>query len=129
MGSKERMRPADINTVAEARAAMERLGKWRGHFAGWLLGTRAKDDPQSEWARDMAEKVLLLRAESSALARLLVDAKIITGEQFTIQVGQEAQALSNKMEERWAGITATDSGLSYDIPTIMSAGWMSRWLP
>ena len=121
--------PADVLTVEQAAAALQRLGKWRAHFAGWVFGTRLKDDPQCEWARDTAEKLLLLRAEVSPLTRLLVDARVFDQEPFSIQLGQEAVALSNMIEERWPGITATDSGLNYDLHGIQQAGWMKRWLP
>lgn len=129
MSDTKRPRPADVQTVAAATAALERLCKWRVHFAGWLLGTRLKSDPQSQWARDNAEKLLVLRAEVSALSRILIDQGVVTAEQFTVQVGQEAVALSNMMEERWPGVTATDDGLHYDLPRVAAAGWMAGWLP
>lgn len=129
MSDTRRLRPADVQTVAESYAALQRLCKWRMHFAGWLLGSRPKTDPQSQWARDNAEKLLVLRAEASALSRILIDRGVCTAEELTIQVGQEAVALTNAMEERWPGITTTDRGLSYDLRRVAEAGWMKGWLP
>lgn len=123
------MRPVDVKTIDDAQAAIQRLAKWRSHFAGWLLGTRAKDDPQSQWVRDNTEKLLLLRAESSALMRILIDKGVCTAEEATLQVGMEAVALSNAFERQWPGVKASDDGLEYNIATIQQAGWMRNWLP
>lgn len=123
------MRPADVQTVEQADDAIQLLGKWRMHFAGWLLGTRPKNDPQSQWVRDNTEKLLVLRAEVSAITSLLVGRKVFTREEFTVQVGQEAQALVNALEARWPGIKTTEDGLEYSAAEIVAAGWMKDWLP
>lgn len=115
--------------VEAAQASVQRLGKWRGHFAGWLLGTRAKGDPQCDWARDTAEKLLLLRVEVSALTGLLIDKGVFDAEEFTLKVGGEAEALMRALEKRWPGIVAHDDGLHYDLATVQRHGTLEGWLP
>src|SRR5258707_8554059 len=44
-------------------AALNRLTKWRTHYAGWQLGTRAKGDPESDAVRDHRELTMLLRVD------------------------------------------------------------------
>lgn len=118
-----------VTTVKEANAALQRLAKWRGHFAGWLLGTRSRSDPQSQWARNTAEGMLLIRAEVNALAVMLIDNGVLDQEKFTIQIGQEAADLDKKLSEKWPGVTSRDDGLHYDLEKVNAAGWMKNWLP
>lgn len=115
--------------VTEANASVQRLGKWRAHFAGWLLGTRVKDDPQAQWARDTAEKLLMMRVEINALTQMLVKQDIIDAEKLTIEVGKEAEILMRGLEAKWPGVTAGNDGLHYDMKKIVKRGTMKGWLP
>src|SRR5258707_10424244 len=58
-------------------AALNRLTKWRTHYAGWQLGTRAKGDPESDAVRDHRELTMLLRVELTALTGLLMRKGVI----------------------------------------------------
>ncbi len=58
--------------------ALNRLAKWRNHFAGWQLGTRMRGDAEYEAVRDHREVTILLRAEQSAMAGLLLRKGVIT---------------------------------------------------
>jgi hypothetical protein len=117
----------DADAISHARGALERLCKWRSLFAGWQLGTRPGDDPESQAVRDHREATILLRAELSALTRLLVEAGVFTAAEFSVAVGNEAEELNASYEERFPGVTATANGLSFD--TEKAWPWMSRWKP
>ena len=114
-------------TLDKAQATLQRLAKWRSHFAGWQLGTRKKDDPASQAVRCSAELMLLLRAETSAIARVLIEKGITTKEEFTITVGEEAEYLMEALENMWPGLKATDHGLSYDMKA--AEPWLSKFYP
>jgi hypothetical protein len=98
-----------------ADASLNRLAKWRGIYAGWQLGTRARGDGESEAVRDHREVTLLLRAEVSALAGLLIAKGVFTADEFTQACGEEAEYLSKALEKKFPGARATDDGMSLDV--------------
>lgn len=109
---------SDINWI-------ERLGKWRTTFAGWQLGTRAKGDPECDAVRDHRELSMGLRAESSAIAALLIDKGIFTAEEFTEQVHIECKYLCEAYQRRFPGFKSTDDGMQIDthIARDTTQGW------
>jgi hypothetical protein len=107
--------------------ALNTLAKWRAHFAGWQLGTRAKGDPESDAVRDHREVTILLRAEGSALLGLLLRKGLITDAEWDAALEREARDLARDYEQRWPGVKATPDGLSYDPVRIRAAGWMKGW--
>jgi hypothetical protein len=107
--------------------ALNRLAKWRSHFAGWQLGTRLKGDPECDAVRDHREVSMLTRVEVNALTRLLIDKGVCTEEEFNKQLTDEANWLSTSYEERFPGCKATDAGMEYDIPE--AAETMKGWRP
>ena len=107
-------RPVDPVVVAAASASLNRLGKWRMILAGWQLGTRPKGDPESDAVRDHREATMLLRAEVTALTRVLVEKGVCDRETLLRLVGEEAEYLSQAYEERFPGAKATDDGISLD---------------
>jgi hypothetical protein len=109
-----------------ARAALERLGKWRSIFAGWQLGTRPNDDPECQAVRDAAEARLMLRAEVTAVVNLLTERGVFTEDEWFAQLAIEADMLSLTLEERFPGVRATDTGLDIDA---RAAEWMAKWKP
>lgn len=117
-------------SVAETYlVTMNRLAKWRTHFAGWQLGTRLKGDPECDAVRDTQERLLIMRAELNALTRLLIEKCGVTQEELQATITAEAEHLMGYLEARWQGVRAIDEGLSYDIPAIQRAGWMRGWKP
>ena len=104
---------------------IERLGKWRSVLAGWQLGTRARRDPESNAVRDHREVTMALRAEVSALARLLIDRGTFSAEDFAAQVQDEARMLCEAYERRFPGFKATDDGMAVDVQIARdtTAGW------
>ena len=90
---------------------LERLGKWRMVLTGRWLGTRATDDPQAKAARDLFDQMNCLRADVNALSRLLIDKKVITAEEFTAQIQDEAKWLCEQYEKTFPGFRATDEGM------------------
>ena len=108
---------------------LNRLAKWRAHYAGWMLGTRLKDDPECQAVRDLFEKLLLLRAEASAQTALMISKGICTAEEFTNQLEEEAKHLMRALEEAWPGARAGDDGMHYDLKTVRVAGWQRNWKP
>jgi len=105
---------------------LNRLAKWRAHFAGWQLGTRGKDDPECQAVRDHREVTLLLRAEVNAISRALIENKVCSQDRFTELVCEEAILLEKQLEQRWPGVRATDEGLAYDNRVM---DWMKKWRP
>jgi hypothetical protein len=104
--------------------ALNRLAKWRTVFAGWQLGTRAKGDPESDAVRDHREATLLMRAELSALASLLIEKKVFTREEFDAACIVEADHLNDALAARFPGITATEYGLRIEPE---AAAYMKDW--
>lgn len=112
-------------TPKKARAALERLGKWRSIYAGWQLGTRKKGDPENEAVRDAAEGRLIARVEMSAMTALLIEKGVFSHDEFYAQVGVEAEALCKTLEKKFPGIHATDVGMAFDprVAPATMAGW------
>lgn len=107
--------------------ALNRLCKWRAHFSGWQLGTRTKDDPESQAVRDHRELSMLMRVELSAIAALLIKAGVFTLDQYQEALIAEARLLERDYELAWPGAKATDDGMSYDVARVKE--WMSKWRP
>ena len=107
--------------------AMNRLAKWRSIFAGWQLGTRAKDDPECEAVRDHREATIIMRAEVNALTRLLIEKNVCTLDEVQEAFKEEADALSKSYEETFPGMKATDTGISID-PAV-ARETMRNWRP
>jgi len=80
--------------MSETDRRLQILGKWRSLFAGWQLGTRSTTDPECQAVKDHREVTILLRAEVNALTGLLIEKGVFTGEEFDIQLGDEAKALN-----------------------------------
>jgi hypothetical protein len=112
--------------ATRCHAALNRLTKWRNVFAGWQLGTRAKDDPECQAVKDHREVTMLLRAEQSAFTKLLIDKGIFTEEEFHQAMMDEAEMLSKDYEERFPGMKATDYGIQYDRRAMET---MKHWKP
>lgn len=96
--------------------ALERVGKWRRLFAGWQLGTRPETDGEFRAVADHREVTILLRIESNALTSILLRKGVITREEWTDALGEEADALNAAYAKRFPGITATPNGMQYDLP-------------
>ena len=110
-----------MTTASEAAAAMRldraanRLCKWRKLLAGWVMGTRPENDGPAAGMRDLQEARLLLRAEVSAITKILLDRGICTAEELTLQTADECDSLNEAMAQRFPGIKATDDGLEMDV--------------
>ncbi len=94
---------------------LNRLGKWRSVLTGRVLGTRPSTDPQAQGYRDLFEKLLILRAESTALSALILKTGLITQEQLHDQVQFEAKLLCEQYAERFPGFKASDIGMEIDV--------------
>ena len=105
---------------------LNRVCKWRVHFAGWQLGTRLKGDPESDAVRDHREVTILLRCENNAILRLLVEKGVFTVEEFTEAALDEARLLDEVFQRRWPGIQSTSQGLRYDA---RAAEWLEGLRP
>jgi len=109
--------PVDPVVARVADASLQRLAKWRSVFAGWQLGTRPRGDGESEAVRDHREVTMLLRAEVSALTRILLEAKLVDQNTLTRIVGEEAEYLSQAYEGKFPGARAIDEGMDFDVQT------------
>lgn len=114
---------------AETSRKLERLCKWRLHFAGWQLGTRVRGDPECDAVRDHREVSMLLRAEVSAILGLLIEKGVCTQDEMLAALGVEADELSAGYSRRWPGVEATDAGMAYNTAVIAEHESMKGWLP
>lgn len=110
----------------QLNAAVNKLAKWRGVFAGWQLGTRPKGDPESDAVRDHRELTILMRAELNALTAVLIAKGAFTVDEFNQQLILEAKHLDESFEKRFPGIRSTEMGLAYDT---RCAETMKGWKP
>lgn len=107
-------------------AALNLVGKWRTLFTGWQLGTRVKGDPEGDAVRDHREVSILLRVESSALIRVLLERGIITHDEWMAALEAEALELDKLYQRRFPGVRASQDGLVMDARV---ADWMAGWKP
>lgn len=124
---EELARRSDEQVAEISDRVLNRLCKWRSVFAGWQLGTRLTDDPESQAVRDHREVTMLLRAEVNALAACLTEAGVISVRSFTEQVIVEVESLDARYAKKFPGMTATDAGIQYDLPR--AAETMKGWRP
>jgi len=110
-----------------AHEALNKLAKWRTMFAGWQLGTRVKGDPESDAVRDHREVTILLRAEVSALAALLIAKGVFSTAEWDRQLVIEAEYLNGAYEQKFPGCHATELGMSIDVAR--AASFMKDWRP
>lgn len=113
--------------MSEYLTKLNRLAKWRAHFAGWQLGTRSSDDPECQAVRDHREATIILRAEVTALISLMLEKGVFTQQEMESAVAREADLLAMSYEARWPGASAADDGMHYDITR--AAAWMQHWRP
>jgi hypothetical protein len=107
--------------------ALNRLAKWRQTFAGWQLGTRPIGDPECDAVRDQAEKLLIMRAEVSALTTLCVERGLFTIEDFQQANIVECEYLQKALEKHFPGFKATDIGMEMDVAK--AAETTKNWRP
>ena len=107
--------------------AIQRVCKWRSVFVGWQLGTRSKEDPEAQAVRDHREVTILLRVECNALANVLITKGIISQEDFTRIVAEEAEHLNLAYQQKFPGFTAHDHGITMTMPA--AAETMKNWRP
>lgn len=95
---------------------LNKLCKWRAVLAGWHAGTKSMSSPGTQAMRDLMDKWLVMRAESNALAELLIEKGVFTQAEFTGQLHNEAQLLDQAMEREFPGFRTIESGIEiYDM--------------
>lgn len=114
-------------TESRLMRALNILAKWRQPFAAWQLGTRSDRDAECKAVKDHREVTILMRAESNALLGLLVKKGVFTVEEFQTQLTEEAEVLAKEYENKFPGLKATETGISYDIPIARET--MKDWRP
>jgi hypothetical protein len=103
----------DVEEVAaRCSRASNRLAKWRTVFAGWQLGTRAQSDGESKAVRDHREVTMLMRAELSALTKVLLDKGVCTQVEITEAFTEEYEHLDRAYRQGFPGFEATESGVT-----------------
>jgi hypothetical protein len=101
---------------------LNKLCKWRMILAGWHKGTQGlrtaegTATPGLSAMRDLMDKWLIMRTETSALAALLIAKGVFSHEEFSAAVYHEASLLDNDLEAVFPGFRTTDEGVHiYDI--------------
>lgn len=105
--------------------ALNKLAKWRTVFASWQLGTRSSTDAECKAVKDHREATIMLRAEANALARLLMNKRIITQKEFEDTLHNEVTQLDRAYEEKFPGFSTTDTGV--DIDLVVASETMKGW--
>lgn len=113
----------------KAYRAFNLLAKWRTVFASWQLGTRSDTDAECKAVKDHREVTILLRAEVTALTRILLEKKIVTAEELDEIFADEAEQLNKSYAERFPGYTATEHGMAINIAQVQEHGTMDGWPP
>ncbi len=116
-----------MNLEEKLLATLNRLTKWRSTFAGWQLGTRSIEDPESQAVRDHREVTILMRAEINVFTKLLLDKQIFTREEFQKQLIDEAEHLSKQYEQKFPGFKSTDLGMEID--PVVAKETVKNWKP
>lgn len=114
------------NAADQMFASLNRLCKWRAVLAGRHVGTKPRTDPETQAFRELYDKLLILRAEHTALVALLCEKGLITHDEFASQVVTEAQWLEKQYEQAFPGVRATDTGL---VINRRAADWMKDLKP
>lgn len=105
---------------------LNKLAKWRSLFVGRILGTRSIDDPQAQGMRDLFDKVVVQRAEMSALTKILFSKGLTSPSKLYNAIEEEAEILDKMYEKVFPGIRTNDEGLEiYD--TELAAKTMEGW--
>ena len=86
-----------------------------------------KDDPEFLAVRDHREITILMRAELSAMLRILLHKGFFTIEEYNDMLAAESLALSRLYESRWPGATAHEDGIHLEVEK--SNAWMSKFPP
>ncbi len=95
-------------------------------LARWQLGTKEKDDPESDAVLDHREVTLILRAEVSALIKIIVSKGVCTEDEFRQILLDETQQLDKDYETAFPGMQSTPDGMQYDRRAIET---MRGWKP
>jgi hypothetical protein len=96
--------------------ALNKLCKWRMILAGWHNGSKSIGEPGVKAMRDLMDKWLVVRAEASALAALLIQKKVFSHQEFHDQVMHEATLLDAQMAEFFPGFRTIQDGVEiYDV--------------
>lgn len=117
---------ANSNVHTAYLAALNKLAKWRTVFAGWQLGTRSDTDPEAAAVRDAIDRQLVLRVETTALVRLLIEKRVFKLDEFERTVADEALELDKILEAKFPGFQTTLEGLKIDP---RAAETMRGWRP
>lgn len=101
--------------MTKATAALNKLCKWRSVLAGWHMGTRSMNEPGTKAMRDFIEKLLVLRAEQTALIDLLLAKKVFTRQEIEDSIVQEARLLDEAYARAFPGFRTTAHGVDIDL--------------
>lgn len=105
-------------------ASLNVLAKWRTVFAGRILGTQPKDNGPVAGYRDLFEKLLIQRAELTALSKVLMDKGVCSHDEYCRAVAWAAEDLSKALADAFPGYEATSYGIRMDARAAKtSAGW------
>lgn len=103
--------PQEEGAAAAMTYWLQRATRWRMLFAGRLFGTMP-DNPQASAAKDLFEKWIIMRAECSALAGLLIEKGLIEAMDFTNKIAHEAEMLDRMYEHMFDhSVRSEESGL------------------
>jgi hypothetical protein len=102
---------ADVSLPGRLRAAMEKLGKWRGLYAGWWFGTRRLDEAQARAARDNFDRTIMLRCEVNAFTALCLQKGLWSVGEWQQQLLEEIERMDAALEEKWPGFRTDSTGL------------------
>jgi hypothetical protein len=98
----------------DAVDALNKLCKWRSVLTGWIMGTALKSEPGVQGIRDLMDARLIVRAEVSALLQLCMRKGLFTAQEWAEQLHDEAVALDQMYEKKFAGYRTELDGVHID---------------
>jgi hypothetical protein len=111
-------------------AALNKLCKWRTVLAGWHNGTQSIETAGNPAMRDLMDKWLIMRVETTTLTGLLLDSGLITQPEYQARLVHEANLLDYAMADFFDGFRTTDNGLEiFDIKRANAMMAMRRFPP
>jgi hypothetical protein len=96
--------------VKQAQAWYDKSKYWATVMAAWQIGDRPFGDAEADALRHHRAMTLIQRIEMNALSELLIARGVFSPEEWTLQLGEEAQAFCKAMEERFPGFRVTEEG-------------------
>lgn len=112
----------------ELHRAAQRLRQFGRLAVGRLFGTQPNTSGRYKAIVDEWERSLFTRAEVNALARILIEKRVVSSPEWAATVVEEYRALADAMQKQWPELTTDEVGIHVHDPAAFAArskaeGW------